>query len=75
MTAMKYGSILHVDEVRLPEESVGTCKFSKRCKNFNVPLGNGICIVCWDKGLDGKNAYHRNRDKMHKPRGKNGRYE
>ena len=57
MTAMKYGSILHVDEVRLPQASVGVCKFYKRCKSFDVPLGNGICMICWDKGLDGKRKY------------------
>ena len=51
--AMEYTNLLNLDEVRLPLESTGICKYYKKCKNFDVPLGNGICMLCWDKGLDG----------------------
>ena len=31
-------------------ETQGACKWSKKCKNFNVVLGNGLCMSCWDNG-------------------------
>ena len=31
-----------------PVDTVGECKNSKKCKNFNVVLGNGYCMECWD---------------------------
>ena len=35
--------------VALPSETVGDCKNWKRCRQYNVILGNGLCIDCWDK--------------------------
>ena len=36
-------------DVALPKETVGDCKNWKRCRQYNVILGNGLCIDCWDK--------------------------
>lgn len=41
-----------LEKIPMPEESFGACKYVKRCKNWNVILGNGLCVRCWDKGLD-----------------------
>tara|TARA_Y100000593_G_scaffold95083_1_gene199335 strand:+ start:4583 stop:4753 length:171 start_codon:yes stop_codon:yes gene_type:complete len=38
------------DAVRLPEITEGNCRRSRRCKSFNVTLGDGLCMTCWDKG-------------------------
>ena len=50
-----------VKPVDMPSTSIGACKNSKMyltssgrikygfCENLNVELGNGYCIVCWDK--------------------------
>ncbi len=32
-------------------ESFGSCTNWKRCRNFQVILGNGLCMKCWDKGV------------------------
>jgi len=34
------------------KETVGVCINSNSCKNFKAILGNGLCIICWDKGYD-----------------------
>ena len=39
-------------EVVLPEATIGTCKYYRRCHSFDVSLGNGICMDCGDKGMD-----------------------
>ena len=31
-------------------ESTGPCKWSRKCKNYDVVLGNGLCMDCWDNG-------------------------
>ena len=41
-----------IPEVTLPVASVGICKYWKKCGGIDVTLGNGVCIVCWDKGLN-----------------------
>ena len=40
------------DAVRLPDATIGTCKYYRRCGNFDVTLGNGVCMDCWDRGMD-----------------------
>ena len=40
-------------------ETQGACKWSRKCKSFDVLLGNGLCMSCWDNGG--------------RPRGKQGR--
>ena len=39
-------------KIPLPVESFGACSNARNCKNWNVILGNGYCVKCWDKGLD-----------------------
>ena len=39
------------DKGKLPVESQGDCRNVSICHNRNVPLGNGVCVECWDKGL------------------------
>jgi sulfatase maturation enzyme AslB (radical SAM superfamily) len=29
-------------------ETQGACKWSKMCGSYNVVLGNGLCVSCWD---------------------------
>ena len=32
-----------------PVESFGACRFAgQRCKNWEVFLGDGLCVQCWD---------------------------
>ena len=31
-------------------ETQGACKWSRKCKSYNVVLGNGLCEECWDNG-------------------------
>ena len=31
-------------------ESTGPCKWSRKCKNYDGVLGNGLCMDCWDNG-------------------------
>ena len=31
-------------------ETQGPCKWSRKCKNYDVLLGNGLCMDCWDNG-------------------------
>ena len=38
--------------MKLPKASVGECRNSKKCMNFKTLLGDGLCEVCWDKGID-----------------------
>jgi len=40
------------DAVVLPKESFGDCSRSHKCGNVGVELGNGICMSCWDRGLE-----------------------
>jgi len=40
------------DAVVMPESTTGHCRNYIKCKQFNVELANGYCIICWDKGLD-----------------------
>ena len=42
------------DKVPLPEESVGHCKNYRKCKQYNVVLGNDLCMDCWDKKTGSK---------------------
>jgi len=42
-------AILNIDlEVILPIDSFGVCRQAKKCKNFDVVLGNGLCVNCYD---------------------------
>jgi len=41
------------ESTRLPKVSHGACKNYKRCKNYNVVLGDRLCELCWD-GRAGK---------------------
>jgi len=34
----------------VPEHTVGNCVRWEKCKSFNIDLGNGYCVKCWDKG-------------------------
>ena len=44
------------EAVILPIVTYGDCRRSKlskgsrSCNNFNVALGDGLCVECWDKG-------------------------
>ena len=42
-------------ETPVPEHTVGVCKRYKRFQQFNVDLGNGYCVKCWDRGYGGGN--------------------
>jgi len=37
-----------------PIYTIGECVRSRYCAQFNVDLGNGYCVICWDKGLGGR---------------------
>jgi len=37
--------------VFLPEETFGNCENWRKCKSFDVSLGNGLCMNCYDNGL------------------------
>ena len=37
-----------VNEVVMPEESFGICKYYKQCRVDNVWLAWGMCMVCYD---------------------------
>ena len=43
---------LYIEEVYLPDESVGHCKNVKNCKAWAVLLADGYCVDCWDKGVN-----------------------
>ena len=32
----------------LPTELQGMCRNAKRCRSWDVILGNGLCVTCWD---------------------------
>ena len=36
--------------IRLPDHTIGECKLSYSCKQFNVDLANGFCVEHWDRG-------------------------
>jgi hypothetical protein len=38
------------DDVVWPVASQGDCRNVRICHNRDVPLGNGVCVECWDKG-------------------------
>ena len=41
----------------IPRETTGSCKNSLKiggCKQYNVTLGNNLCMGCWDKRTGGK---------------------
>ena len=29
-------------------ETQGACKWARTCGGYNVALGNGLCVHCWD---------------------------
>jgi hypothetical protein len=37
-----------------PIYTSGECKRSRLCGQFYVDLGNGFCVICWDKGFGGR---------------------
>ena len=39
------------EPVYLPEASIGECSNSRNCRQFNVDLANGHCVLCWDRGI------------------------
>ena len=39
---------------KAPVYTIGECVRSRYCAQFNVDLGNGYCVICWDKGLGGR---------------------
>ena len=43
-----------LDKIPLPVEGRGPCKNSKRCGAIDsrTILGNGLCVDCWDRGLN-----------------------
>jgi len=46
-----HGILEKLEKVRPPNISFGDCRNSTRCSQKRVNLGNGYCIICWDKGL------------------------
>jgi len=46
-TADEYGKVS-------PIYTIGVCKRSRECRQFDVDLGNGFCVICWDKGFGGR---------------------
>lgn len=36
------------ESLKLPAESHGTCVNVRRCKSWNVVLGDGLCMACYD---------------------------
>mgnify|MGYP005814249101 CR=1 FL=1 len=38
-------------DAQWPVESFGACRNAKNCRNRHVPLANGYCVQCWDRGL------------------------
>ena len=58
-TANKDGLFDFDKEVTLPQESFGECRNWKKCRNFDVYLGNGYCAECWDKGMDKRKRNNR----------------
>jgi len=44
----------HLSKIPLPRESAGACRYARTCGNYNVILGDGVCVKCWDRGLDKK---------------------
>ena len=34
--------------VDLPIESFGDCLNHRNCRNYDVVLGDGLCVRCWD---------------------------
>ena len=50
-----------LEQIPMPRESFGTCKYVKKCESWNVILGNGICVKCWDRGLDRGHRKSKNR--------------
>ena len=43
-----------ITKVPLPSASVGKCRNSVRCKQYDVTLGNGLCVKCWDIRTGGR---------------------
>jgi hypothetical protein len=39
------------EEVSLPVESVGECRFANQCKQFRADLADGLCVEHWDKTI------------------------
>ena len=44
----------HLDEVKIPNASIGTCRNYRYCNQNHTDLANGYCIACWDRGLGSK---------------------
>ena len=40
-----------MDDIVWPVESHGECKNARNCHNRDVPLANGVCVKCWDRGI------------------------
>jgi len=45
-------AIINITDVTLPIVSFGACKYWRKCDNVQVDLGSGVCVECYDKGLD-----------------------
>ena len=54
--------------VELPDDTKGRCK---RCNKLSE-LGDGFCLLCWDKGSD-KNKDYKQPKRKYKKKGKVGR--
>ena len=39
--------------IKVPIESIGSCKNVRNCGNKMAYLGNRYCLRCWDKGHGG----------------------
>ena len=41
---------INLAKMPAPKETFGVCKNYKICRNFDVILGDGYCVECWDRG-------------------------
>ena len=41
-----------IEPVVMPTVGIGSCRNSRRCKNFMTDLAEGWCVQCWDRGLN-----------------------
>lgn len=53
-----------ITKVPLPKETIGACRNSKRCKQYDVTLGNGLCINCWDTRTGGRRYEELNENRF-----------
>ena len=47
-------------EVRMPTFTIGVCRNNKKCKQYDVELGDGYCIDCYDKAMEKQSNQKRN---------------